>query len=109
MMKGARTVAGWMLVSLLGSLCGMPIGYAEEETTETKQPAVHSSRVEQVTTTTVATPAKATSSKSEDGKLDRKLQQILDNQAEIFKRLDQIMEELKIIKIRASIAASRSN
>ena len=41
--------------------------------------------------------------KTEAESVDAKLDQILMNQEDIFKRLDKIMEELKIVKIRATI------
>ncbi|MBI2104225.1 MAG: hypothetical protein HYT90_01415 [Candidatus Omnitrophica bacterium] len=38
-----------------------------------------------------------------DKKLEDKLDQILANQEKIFQRFDEVMEELKIVKIRATI------
>ena len=36
-------------------------------------------------------------------KLDAKLDQILANQEKLFQRLDEVMEELKIVKVRATL------
>ena len=41
-------------------------------------------------------------------KLDRKLDQILANQQTIFQKFDAVMEELKIIKVRATLHRSGS-
>ena len=38
-----------------------------------------------------------------DERIEQKLDQIVANQAEILQRFDAVMEELKIIKIRASL------
>ncbi|MBI4597225.1 MAG: hypothetical protein HY737_02345 [Candidatus Omnitrophica bacterium] len=71
---------------------------AEEDAT----PPVRSSRA-----TTKSAAASTTSSSSGNAKLEKKLDEILANQQDILKRFDAVMEELKIIKVRATIAASR--
>ena len=38
-----------------------------------------------------------------DSKLEAKLNQILENQQKIFQRFDEVMEELRIVKIRATL------
>ena len=44
-----------------------------------------------------------TSEKADSKKLEAKLDQILENQERIFQRLDDVMEELKVVKIRATL------
>ena len=50
------------------------------------------------TTKTASQPAKTT-----EAKLEERLNDILDHQQQILKRLDDVMEELRIVKIRATV------
>ena len=43
------------------------------------------------------------STKSSSSSVEAKLDQILKNQEKIFQRFDEVMEELKIVKIRATL------
>ena len=49
------------------------------------------------------TKAGSQSSKATDAKLEQRLNEILDHQQQILKRLDDVMEELRIVKIRATV------
>ena len=44
-----------------------------------------------------------TSTAGDTKKLDAKLDQILQNQERIFQRFDEVMEELRIVKVRATL------
>ena len=44
-----------------------------------------------------------TSAQADTATLEAKLDQILQNQEQIFQRFDQVMEELRIVKIRATL------
>ena len=59
------------------------------------------------TRTRSSTPARAsrptTATATENAKLEQKLNDILQHQQDILTRLDQVMEELRIVKIRATI------
>ncbi len=82
----------WLIVSaLLVGVAGtsiLPLVRAEE-----------SSRQRSRSTRSSGTSA----SSGGDAKVEQKLDEILDNQQKLFTRLDQIMEELKIVKIRATL------
>ena len=61
-----------------------------EEPSPSAQPSARSSR------------ATSSESKSGNDKLERKLDQILEHQQAILHKFDDVMEELRVIKIRAS-------
>ena len=54
-------------------------------------------------TTKATTAATSTAPKTDSLALERKLDDVLAGQQAILKRLDEVMEELKIVKIRASV------
>ena len=56
-----------------------------------------------VTSTTDADRASHPSSGSDTAQLEQKLNDILEHQTQILQRLDQVMEELRVVKIRATI------
>ena len=75
--------AGWITGLVVAAfIAGARVGMAED----TSAPAAHSSRAIETA----------------NMKIDRKLDQILSNQNEILKRFDLIMEELRVIKVRAT-------
>ena len=53
--------------------------------------------------TSTSRRASRASGGSDDQKVEGKLNEIVENQQKILKRLDEIMEELKIVKIRATL------
>lgn len=112
--------AGRRLAWLIGAaLCitGIPLSHAATEDVETlvidnsgsadaetRTPATRSSRSGASTSA-----SDSASSSAGTARLERKLEEISAKQEEILKRFDAVMEELRIIKVRSSIAASRGS
>lgn len=73
---------------------------AEEETAPT-----HSTRAGRTTTPQMADTNRSTrtSDTGRAARVEAKLDQVLANQERILARLDEVMEELKIVKIRATV------
>lgn len=88
MHAAAEHRSGWILagVLILGVLVGLsasgPLGVAAEE------------------------GASSRSSRGENATLEDKLDQILSNQQLILQKFDAVMEELRIIKVRATLRGS---
>ena len=90
--RASRRAAGWQplglaLVVSLGTWLqtGTP---AEGQSRSSRRPA---------------RGAEETSEKVDTAKLEAKLDQILENQDQILKRFDDVMEELRIVKVRATL------
>ena len=97
---------------LVGSGIGVTLGHAAEEEEQaapspSRPPAARSSRGG--SSREPSASAASSSSAASTAKLEKKLDQVLANEQEILKRFDQVMEELRIIKVRSSIAASRGS
>ena len=92
-LSGRRILALATVAILCGISVWMSPSRADEESS---QSAVRSSR---------ASRSSRTSATNSDGeaKINAKLDQVLDNQQQILNRLNEVMEELKIIKIRATL------
>jgi hypothetical protein len=84
----------WWLVAVAGCALAIGAGFGMLARAADEEPAGRASRR--------AARTSASSSSSADG-LERKLEEVLAGQQAILKRLDEIMEELKIVKIRASV------
>ena len=91
---GARSRSGRL--AGLGLLLALGLGLHAAGFAQDEETAARSTR-----------PRSATRSSQQgggaDAKLDAKLDEILANQQRILARLDEVMEELKIIKIRATL------
>ena len=85
---------GWHVAVLVLFACALGMWVTPESQAEQRSRARSSQRSE--------SGAAETNVKA-DSKLQDKLDQILANQRTILQRLDQMMEELKIVKIRATL------
>ena len=96
----------WLLIGAgIGlTMCSRPaaMSAAEQEAVRASRPNVSSASQEGQGSATNSSKADAKKS----GGVDKKLDEILANQETIFKRFDQVMEELRIIKIRATSRGS---
>lgn len=93
--NGYRSAARWQpvgLALLLGIGLWIQMGTAAEGQSQS-------------TRRSSATSAEGAEAKAEvdTKKLEAKLDRILDNQERMFQRFDEVMEELKIVKIRATL------
>ena len=90
-----RVARPWRVVVSVGVACVLGIGAwintSVQATEEQPQSTTHSSR-----------PSR-TSTSSQEANVEAKLNEILQNQQKILTRLDEVMEELKIVKIRATL------
>ena len=94
MMRGR--VRGWAIVAgLLLAAAGVARALAEEAAPTTSSRTSHAA---------AAPASRSTSAGAVTPKmLEAKLDEILDNQQKILKRLDEVMAELQIVKIRATV------
>ena len=98
----------WLLIGAgIGlAMCSRPaaMSAAEQEAARASRPGVSSASQELQSSATSGSSSKADAKKN--GDVDKKLDEILANQQAIFQRLDQVMEELRIIKVRATSRGS---
>ena len=110
MSHGSRLVMWLVGVGLMiagGVGLSQAVAADDGEASPTQQPAVHVTRSNVSSTSSAATSSSSSGGPSH-AKLEQKLNEILANQQEILKRFDAVMEELRVIKVRTTIAASRS-
>jgi hypothetical protein len=87
-----RVTTTWRLTVAVGLALALGIGAWINTSTLAKEEGTGSS-----------SRSSRASKASDGGKTEEKLNEILENQQKILKRLDEVMEELKIVKIRASV------
>lgn len=91
--RAGRRVFSWWRIVIPGSLAlTFGVGIGMNARCLAKDASATSSR-----------PTTQTSANSSEKHLEEKLDQILDNQDKILKRFDDVMEELRIVKIRATL------
>ncbi len=93
----ARAVAMVLLVACLAATLGTWVSASDSEDVS------RNSRSSRSTTKTSASKPNPGDERAELVHLDEKLDRILANEEQILKKFDEIMEELRIIKVRASI------
>jgi hypothetical protein len=89
----------------LALLCGIALwGSARigRAATDEDAPTSSSSRSSASRTSTTSRSTRA-SETGREARIEEKLDQILANQDRMFAKLDEVMEELKIVKIRATV------
>ena len=92
--SGRRTLFALAAAVVLGGLMGLTADVAGEDATR----STHTRK-----TPTASQSAGDSGGEKSDARLESKLDQILANQQTILQRFDQIMEELRIIKVRATL------
>ena len=91
---GPRRVSRWLLpVGLVMVSAGLTVALRAEEALNTSSRSSRSS----------SASSRASTGGSGAKVLEGKLNEVLDNQQKILKRLDEVMAELQIVKIRATM------
>lgn len=92
---------GALLVALVSG--GALAAYADETASDEESQPHTQAPPAPVVTMTVTSPPPRPPAAADIAKLEQKLNEILQHQAQILQRLDQVMEELRIVKIRATV------
>lgn len=91
-------------LALGASVCGLPAWAADDEqSAETQSTASTTARRSRSSRTAAGKSAQATEQTIDEKLLNEKLDQILENQEQILKRIDDVMAELQIVKVRATV------
>ena len=100
----ARRIGGGLLLLAIMGIAVWPATVSAED--EASDRSTRSSTTTAGPATRSAKPAATASSNNPNAKLEAKLDQILANQEQIFRRFDEVMEELRIVKVRATLRGS---
>ena len=90
--RASRMAVGLIAALLVGALAHAGLRAAEEEAASGSRPR-----------RTSRSSAGKSASKLDERRIDQKLDEIIENQQKILKRFDEVMEELRIVKIRATL------
>ena len=99
--RTARKHGAWLL--LIGLGIGLSVGLWSAAGSAAEEAAKSSRSV-----LGGVKPTESSKSKAKEDEIAKKLDEILANQQTILQRFDQVMEELRIIKVRATLHGSRS-